>query len=237
MKKEKKVVNWEFRAIGEFLDQESAKEVFDAEQFQCAILWPQGWRRQARLLILAASKLLLDYADAFERTRKRDDEDTERCFRGEKVPGRIMKGQELEDFENCLSLPIGLLLVGYAIENLLKGIIFSQSPELLSENLELDRRFTRHELDRLYLAAGFVNHLEEIDSETRKLLDGLTQIIIWQGRYQFPLKFEDFRDKKPMPCVNPDEIKKLIALYTKLDSKLSQIPIPSTHMSTRCSGQ
>jgi hypothetical protein len=233
-KPEKKAVNWEFRAIGELLDVESVKEVNDAEQFQCMVLWPGVWRHQAYLLMRASCTLLEDYVEASDRTHKREVEEYKRRMRGEQVPcSRIMKGQELKDFEDMQSLPIGLLLAGYAIENLLKGIIFSQKPELLSENLELNRRFTRHELDKLYRDAGFVNALEEIDSETRKLLDGLTQIVVWQGRYLFPLEFKEFIDKKPMPCDSPEEIERLKALYAKLDIKLSQIPAPPTHMEKR----
>lgn len=236
MKKQKKEVNWEFRAIGELLDQESAKEVFDAEQFQCHILWPSGWRSKAHLMMRAALKLLQKCADANERTVKRDDEDFKRRMSGEQVPGsRTLEGQELEDHYDFLSGPIGLLLAGYAIENQLKGIIFSQSPELLSENLELDRRFTHHELDKLYRDAGFASSLEEMDDETRKILNWLTQIVVWQGRYMVPLNFEDFIDKKPAP--GREGTDKLIALYIKLDDKLSQISIPPTHMSKRCSGQ
>lgn len=84
MKKEKEVVNWEFRAIGELLDEESAKEVFDAEQFQCHVLWPSGWCFQARLLMRAALKLLQDCEDANDRTRKRLDKEFERSMHGDK---------------------------------------------------------------------------------------------------------------------------------------------------------
>lgn len=141
-KPEKKAVNWKYRSNGELLDQESAKEVDDAEQFQCTVLWPSGWRHQARLLMRAALKLLQDCEDANDRTRKRDDEEFDRIMCGEQVPSsRTLEGQELEDHLDSQSGLIGLLLVGYAIENLLKGIIFSQDPVRLTENLELDRKF------------------------------------------------------------------------------------------------
>jgi hypothetical protein len=238
MKKLRNMVNWEPKAIGENLDLESMKEVLDAEGFECHVLWPSSWRMQARWLMRSAIKILQDYAEAFERVEKRDMEETESWLRGENVTGsRILQGQELEDEQDTQTLLSGLLLVGYAIENQLKGIIFSQNPELLNENLELDRRFTRHELDTLYCAAGFAENPKNIDDETRKILEGLTQIILWRGRYLFPLDFRDSREKKLFPCNTPRDIEKLIHLYVKLDTKLSQIPIPSTHKSKRVSGK
>ncbi|VVB63372.1 Uncharacterised protein [uncultured archaeon] len=224
MKKQKKTKNWD------------SKTIADAEQFEARVLIPGMWRIQARQLMRAAFKLLKDCSTAQDHTIRRLIEMSS-VHREQTSGSRRLQGQELEDYEDSNLLPIGLLLAGFAIENQLKGIIFSKNPELLSENLELNKQYTRHELNKLYCAAGFAKNINEIDSATRILLDRLTKAIVWQGRYTFPLHFENFRGNRTIPCNPQKEMDDLLKLYNKLDNTLSQIPIPSTNMQERASGK
>jgi len=145
----------------------------------------------------------------------------------------ILEGEDLEDFLDSELLPISLLLSGLAVENLLKGIIYSQNPDRLLEddrNLFLDGKITHHCLDDLYLKAGLAKNKDALDSETKEILKMLEQIILWQGRYPVPLNLEQFKQKKQIP-ESLRTPKKIIELCERLFAILDKIPNPPTHLS------
>ena len=158
-------------------------------------------------------------------------------FKKNESTSRTLEGQELEDSLDSQLMPVCLLLVGYAIENLIKGIIYSRKPELLIEedkNLKLSEKLKKHELAELYACkyVGLVKNSETIDRDTKEILDVLQQFIIWQGRYPVPLNLQQLRNKKTIPLSLRDP-KKINELSERLLSILDKIPQPSTHLSRR----
>ncbi len=73
--------------------------------------------------------------------------------------------------------PPAQLTYAYAIENVLKGLIVSMRPALIQER-ELDGELATHNLIKLAEKAKFTVHVEE-----RPVLEALSQLSIWAGRY------------------------------------------------------
>jgi hypothetical protein len=225
------MVDWEFKrdpSNRDLLDWKSAEAVLEAEQFECCALWPLMWKSKAQGLLVAADKIYQAYYNADKREMARLDS-------GNYTNG-TPKGQELEDSLDTMYLfPIFLLLVGYAIENLLKGIIYSKNPDLIVEtnkNLELNKNLRCHKLTKLYKEVAKVTELTALDNETEEILIILEQCVIWQGRYSLPLNLQQFKNKKQISSSQMN-IKKINALISQISSVLNKIPNPPTHMEKR----
>jgi len=80
------------------------------------------------------------------------------------------------------------MLMGFSLENLCKGVLIAQTPELVGPAGKLAKEIRTHD----------VNHLVEralgpqSEPETL-LLTVLTNHARWQGRYPLPLEWSDFR--------------------------------------------
>lgn len=230
------MVDWEIKRDLEnedLVDRISLEAVLKAEQFECCALWPLIWKSTAIGLLTAADKIYNAYSDAEKREMARFDS-------GNYEEG-IQKGQELQDFLDTMYLfPIFLLLIGYAIENLLKGILYSKYPGLLEEtdkglklNLKkLNQSLKGHELTLLYNEAAKVTDLAALDTETEDILAILEHCVIWQGRYAIPLNLQKFKNKKQISS-SQINLGKINDLVSRISSALDKIPNPPTHMEKR----
>jgi hypothetical protein len=94
-------------------------------------------------------------------------------------------------------LPVYLMLVAYAVENILKAIIIVQNREHLASELaatqRLPKRMRSHDLVMLAQIAGtdLLTH-----RETELLLHRMSRSAVWYGRYPVPLSPEDFKPRK-----------------------------------------
>jgi hypothetical protein len=79
------------------------------------------------------------------------------------------------------------LVIGFAIENLLKCLVLNKHPEIIKEGEIKDKRFKTHDL---YSIATTTLGLE-ISEDEKFMLELGTKSIIWYGRYPIPLKQED----------------------------------------------
>lgn len=79
------------------------------------------------------------------------------------------------------------LVIGLAIENLLKCLFLNNHPEIIKEGEIKDKRFKTHNL--LQIATQTL--MLEINEDEKFMLDFSTKAILWYGRYQIPLKEED----------------------------------------------
>jgi len=167
------MVDWEIKRDlknEDLIDRKSMEAVLIAEQFECNALWHLMWKSTAIGLLTAADKVYNAYSDANKREMARYNWN---------YNGGILKGQELQGFlDTAYLFPIYLLLLGYAIENLLKGILYSKCPELLDEtdkglklNLQkLNQSLKGHELTLLYKEAAKLTDLAALDTETKDIL-------------------------------------------------------------------
>lgn len=95
-------------------------------------------------------------------------------------------GEELLDFRDLELISKYYLLIGYAFENLLKGIYITQNPEIMMESDRLPSRLQTHNLIDLVEESGL-----DINSEERSLLLRLTICTTWLGKYPVPLRLRD----------------------------------------------
>jgi hypothetical protein len=104
----------------------------------------------------------------------------------------------------------GFLLYGYAVENLLKGLIAANTPEIASE-IE-SSAFKGHVSPELAARAKF-----EPDEQQARLIEKLETIVLWRARYPVALKIRDQGvpglDKEDIvdPSVDIEGIRKLYA--------------------------
>jgi hypothetical protein len=92
--------------------------------------------------------------------------------------------------------PPAQLLYAYAVENVLKGLIVLKRPDLIQER-KLDDELDNHDLNELAKKADVT-----VDGQhERPVLEALSQLSIWAGRYPVALKL-DFVD---VATLNPNQ--------------------------------
>ena len=129
---------------------------------------PEDWLALAEGLKLAAEILLPAFDKQFDEVRKKG------------TPyGIIMKGVGAV---GVYSLPqVYLLLAGYAIEDLLKGILIAQDPSRVKDGKLLGWGGKEHDLIGLCELADI-----EMNDATAELFKRLSVFIQWGGRYPTP---------------------------------------------------
>jgi len=88
--------------------------------------------------------------------------------------------------------PPAQLLYAYAIENVLKGLIVSKRPDLIQDD-KLDDELKNHDLNELAEKAEVT--VDERDE--RPVLEALSKLSIWAGRYPAALNQPDFSPPNP----------------------------------------
>ena len=126
---------------------------------------PQDWLATARKLKKAADLLLIN----FETEQVKFNEEFE------------------EDCDTDLPRPddtVVTMLLGFAVENLLKGLLVStlEHVEGVKDLSELPAELRRHELKPIACVVKPQLHIE-FSREELDLLDALTYVILWYGRY------------------------------------------------------
>jgi len=170
-------------------DLDKAIEHYQSKQFKLRATLPGSWKSASLKLRHAASRLRELQHDAILRILERGRAEFEA---GEMREGITkLEGQELQDHEDTQLSSIYLFLMGYAIENLLKGILILRHPEYFKPTGEMTSIGT-HKLVSLCQRCG----IQLLDEEST-LLDKLTTYIRWAGRYPVPLDIQD------MPPINP----------------------------------
>lgn len=155
---------------------------FDDKYVQEQFIWrqrPISWWQTARGLAEAAETILRSH----DRTKR--DQETGRRYRRMIMPG-IWQG-----IFNPLNYEPAHLLYALAIENTLKGIIVGNDNNLISpKKLAKIIKDTRHDLNQICREGNI-----DLSESEKALLDKLTAIIKWVGRYPTPLRDEDLMPK------------------------------------------
>jgi len=84
---------------------------------------------------------------------------------------------------------IYLMIVGFAVENYLKGIYVISFPEIINNDKLI--KLNRHDLLQLMRELKFNVSKDEVD-----LIERLEEFVLWAGRYPIPAKFDRLIPKK-----------------------------------------
>ena len=165
--------------------------------FLAACRWPISWIGAAERHKRAADALYEIAHKGNERTLERSlKEFRERIKKGKtRSESRVLEGKELSDFLDSELFGDYMLLSGYALECVLKGLLLARNPDLVQDEKKLDTSITTHNLPQLF------NNCEiELSEQERQVTDVMTWHIEW-GKYPAP------KDLKDMPSpVEPRQI-------------------------------
>ncbi len=206
------------------MDAEKWERIYEhikARQFELGARLPISWTSVSLGLKHAADRLYDLQHDATLRRIKRAIEEHGKVRDADR--SRKLEGEELEDFLDSQMISVYYLLMGYAIENLLKAILMIQHPEYFKPDAKL-ADIGSHILVGLCKQCGISVQHEEVE-----LLNKLTTYVVWQGRYPIPLqpdrmwptrrddgtwktRGEAFRGRQPQ--------EKIDNLYTKIWNEL-----------------
>ncbi|MCH8295797.1 hypothetical protein IH992_32360 [Candidatus Poribacteria bacterium] len=163
-----------------------------ARQFEMKAKWPISWKGMSSDLKHAADRLYDLHQEAHQRIIERILEELKERKRGKKSEAsrRVLEGKELEDHLDARLFIPYFLLIGYAIENLLKANLMVQHPEYFKPNAKMvDIR--SHNLVSLCKRCNI-----SIDTEETNLLEKLTRYIEWEGKYPIPLEADKSLPRK-----------------------------------------
>ncbi len=164
-------------------EQEQTREYFAQTWYEESIR-PESWAAQADLLKRAAEVLWAAFYQDHQKLM-------ERLNRAMPDPATI----DTTDLRNLHIFHIYLLIAGYAIENLLKGIIVKKNliPSLHQPRPELPTKLpsylNSHNLMDLLQQAG----LRCKSDDEREFLRVLSDYTTWAGRYPAPKHWKDLR--------------------------------------------
>jgi hypothetical protein len=104
-------------------------------------------------------------------------------------------------------------LNGVSIENLLKGILISENPDFLRNGKISNEISTGHKLKDLALKVKTV----DFDDNELKILDLLSEVVPYWGKYPIPKKFQDLKKEIHIDDTWHDQLN---MLNKKLELKL-----------------
>ena len=189
-------------------------------QFKLAAMEPSSWRTRAIMLRRAANYIFEIHFAAGMRSIERMQSELEERRRDTEaqLSGSIkiaeMTDAESEEWQDQGLVSVYFLLMGYSIENLLKGILLSQKPELF--DTQKMRGFNHHDLIRLCNEVGV-----ELQTDEQEWLKKLTEYIEWQGKYPIPLRRDKDKDRtRGTPFKGREFQEQIEAIWTKMDLRL-----------------
>ena len=155
--------------------------------FLAACRWPLSWLIPARRHKRAADKLYDIAHESNERELARASrqfrEQTKRGITGSE--SRVLEGEELQDYLDSELFGDYLLLAGYALECVLKGLLLTRRPDLVQDDKELHTSITIHDLAQLCDSCAIT-----LSEKERQVADVMTWQILW-GKYPAPKKLKD----------------------------------------------
>lgn len=140
-----------------------------------------AWRRKAQHLLQSGVVILRDCKAALPAVKNLLD-----------GTSKELSKDELAKFEQYMSYDVGFMLIGLSLENLLKGLWAAKNPERFSNVTRMNRdlpEISTHSLCDIASNAGL-----PLMKEEREMLQDLTEIVLWYGRYTAPTTHNAYRD-------------------------------------------
>ena len=125
--------------------------------------------------------------------------------------GNLLKGREPGQY-----LHVGaafLMLAGFAIEALLKGIVIARDPSTVSDG-RFPKWLLNHDLARLMKRANV-----SLTEDEAQLVRRLAEAVQWRGRYPVPRHAGELPDSHGIGIYDVDNFR---ALYDRLERELSR---------------
>jgi hypothetical protein len=118
------------------------------------------------------------------------------------------------------------MLYGFALENLVKGVIVCREPDLVTKDGLRNWPGQSHDLARLFERAEV-----SVTEEERAALEIVSQLIEWSGRYPTPMRFAEHGRKSGWP---PSVYARLRDLFAKAKAEITKTmaeipPLPAGH--------
>ncbi|MBI1259800.1 MAG: hypothetical protein GC204_20220 [Chloroflexi bacterium] len=168
---------------------------------------PYYWRESAVTALTSARLLYSEY----DRVYKMESEVTSKLRPGQAVPSE----RENEIGKN--QIYPALMMMGYAIENALKGVIVAGKVELVSRE-KVDKSLKIHDLCALAGKAGIT-----LGADEAGLLKMLEHYVTWSGRYPIPLHGKDYREFKAGRRLEPRmDFAMSESIFNRIDAVLTQ---------------
>ncbi|MGH7514144.1 MAG: hypothetical protein ACREOQ_14615 [Gemmatimonadales bacterium] len=98
-----------------------------------------------------------------------------------RVVERPLSSSEVELLRDGNLGPVAIMLLGFGLENLSKGLLIAGSPTLVSGDRGIDQQLKSHRFEELVAACDHISHDDE-----RRALQFISQHVIWAGRYPIP---------------------------------------------------
>lgn len=149
------------------------------KQFEFGATWPISWKFHAYKFKHAADHLYEMYYAANHRIIEKMIADIKENPTSNQ--SRTLEGQELRDFYDSSLIGIYFLLMGYALENLVKAICMIVHPEYFTPNKLTGIK--THNLRELCTRCSI-----DLDKDELILLDKLSEYVEWMGKYPIPLE-------------------------------------------------
>jgi hypothetical protein len=192
--------------------------------FKYGFLLPSAWKRRGAKLKYAAGRLFDLYYDAVTRFLQRFSKDAEEGT-GPIASWYTATEDELSKEVTDISLLTEYcLLMGYALENLLKGILMAEHPEYFKPDTKITD-IRSHNLVSLCERCSL-----QITVDEEELLKKLTDHIEWVGKYPVPLELSGMYPRRkpdgtwdgPGNKLNGQATKKMVeSLYKRFWDELS----------------
>lgn len=187
--------------------------VLDARRFKMTVLHPRSWLHKANVLYHAANRLF----DIGQIAEDRLNNKNVKCE---------LKGQDLVDFLDSQNYSIYLLLIGYAVENLIKGIVFAKDPDPFKSDA-LDHM--SHNLVSLFEKAGLIK-----DDDTDDILNALEEYVTWRGKYLVTKNITKFRERDYYPMrFDKDKIDRLVFYLAgelnKMPNRMGEVKLDDSY--------
>lgn len=200
-------------------------------QYLASWQWPAGWLHAAERHKLAADTLYKVASRADARYLKRLLAEFKRGP-AQRTTSREISGRELLDIRQSELFLDYLLLAGYALECLTKGLLMAKDPGLAHNKAKRKEQVTIHDLEKLCARCGI-----ELSPLERTLVKVMTRHIEW-GKYPAPLALDqtpspidtDDQSAKTLRIPNPfheDQIRKAVdSLFLRLAKLLAACKTP-----------
>lgn len=155
--------------------------------FNSRVDLPETWITKAHTLLRSAQAVWVEFARCEQIQKEIYIALAKSAGPAEPGPRTIEDPSAVDALQGLATLEVYLMLMGMAIENLLKAKLLASDKESyverLIQNIRLKGLFRRHELEHLAARAGMY---EALTDDQKTLLKVMTIHVVWKGRYPIP---------------------------------------------------